>query len=327
MSEINKNKNASGGNNKKDSFIYSISHAKADDITPKDSIGAKMQEKSEKKDIARYIFMAFFALVFIFSLYSIVNTLVEYRHAEDFYKNMLNELDGNDASSALYASAAIPDLDNFGTINAPKGDDSTAYNKLFTRMRSRILALREKNPDIYGWIIVPGTENIDYPVLQGNDNSYYLNHEYTYGLLPAGSIFADYRCDKDVNGNFNTVIYGHNMQNGMMFSEIIKFMDEDFFNNNKYIYLYTDKGIYTYLIFSAFKTDYRYKYIETGFPTGEDFAAFAEEMRQNSKFVREGVSFDTNSRIITLSTCTNGLWSDRYCIQGLLVDAYNSEVN
>ena len=112
------------------------------------------------------------------------------------------------------------------------------------------------------------------------------------------------------------------MQNGMMFSDLIKFLDEDFFNQNRYVYVYTDKGIYTYEIFSVYKTDYKYKYIETGFPTGEDFVAWAEEMRSNSKFQRD-VQFNSNSRVITLSTCTNALWSDRYCVQAVMVDAYN----
>lgn len=309
-------------NKQKQSFLYSVNHATADDIAGRDPEIEKMRKAEKTKAVIRYIIMGICLAVFVVSAFSIVKTLYGYKQAEDFYNNMYEQFDeaeGFDHND----SSVLTSLESFGTINSPKGDDGETYNQLFTRMKSRILALREINPDVYGWITVPGTENIDYPILQGSDNSYYLNHEYNGGYMTAGSIFADYRCDKDINGNFNFIVYGHNMQNGMMFSELIKFLDEDFFNENRYVYVYTDKGIYTYEIFSVYKTDYKYKYIETGFPTPGDFVVWAEEMRGKSKFVRDGISFHENSRVLTLSTCTNALWSDRYSVQALMVDAYN----
>lgn len=308
-------------NKKNDEFLRSISEAKADDIAEVNPEIEKIKKDRKKRDVIRYILMGICIVVFVVSLFSIAKTLYGYKQAEDFYAEMYSGFDEIDVD--LNDSAAISELESFGTINRPKGNDTEVYNQLFARMKARILSLREKNPDIYGWIIIPGTETIDYPILQGRDNNYYLNHEYNGGYMTAGSIFADYRCDKDINGNYNFIVYGHNMQNGMMFSDLIKFLDEDFFNENRYVYVYTDKGIYTYEIFSVYKTDYKYKYIETGFPTGEDFVAWAEEMRANSVFARDGIQFNTNSRVITLSTCTNALWSDRYCVQALMVDAYN----
>ena len=66
-----------------------------------------------------------------------------------------------------------------------------------------------------------------------------------------------------------------------------------------------------------------YKYIYTDFESHEAFVDFAYEMKANSLYWRDGIEFTENSRIITLSTCTNGLRTDRYCIQAVLVDAYN----
>ncbi len=307
--------------NQKDTFLYSLNHATVDDIAAPNPEIEKKRKDAKTRNTLRYIIMSICACVFLVSAFSIVKTLYGYKLAENFYKEMYTDL--GDTGSVFEESAHLSELSSFGTINKPKGDDDGAYNQLFERMKSRILSLREKSEDVYGWIIIPGTENIDYPILQSADNDFYLSRTYTGDYMTAGSIFADYRCDKDINGNYNFIVYGHNMQNGMMFSELIKFLDEDFFNKNQYVYVYTDKGIYTYKVFSVYKTDYKYKYIETGFPTGDDFVAWAEEMRSNSKFKREGISFDTNSRIITLSTCTNALWSDRYCVQALLVDAYN----
>ncbi|MBR6514787.1 MAG: class B sortase [Clostridia bacterium] len=307
-------------NNQRDSFLYSLNHATADEIAP---INPETQEKKKAariKDIIRYIVMGICICIFAVSAFYVGKTLYGYKQASDFYNNMYADL--GDGGSALADSALLSELGSFGSINKPKGEDSHTYNQLYERMKSRILTFRETNEDVYGWIIIPGTENIDYPIMQSSDNDYYLNRTYTRDHLPAGSIFADFRCDKDINGNYNFIVYGHNMQNGLMFSELIKFLDEDFFNKNQYVYVYTDKGIYTYRIFSVYKTDYKYKYIETGFPSTEEFLKWAQEMQSNSKFKREGISFETN-RVITLSTCTNALWSDRYCVQAVLVDAYN----
>ncbi|MBE6685732.1 MAG: class B sortase [Ruminococcaceae bacterium] len=302
-------------------FLDSLNRASDDDICAITEEWEKKRSAERKSNIIRYILMGFFILVALISVISIVRTLAGYRKAENFYSDMYAYLDDGGASIAS-ETARIPSLDSFGTVNGPKGSSSAVYNQLFLRMRTRILSLKEINPDIYGWVIVPGTENIDYPVLQGTDNDFYLNHEYTKGYMQAGSIYADYHCDREVERNFNTVLYGHNMQNDMMFSELIKFLDKDFFEKNEYVYLYTENGIYTYRIFSVFKADYRSGYVETGFPSEEDFITFAKDMKSKSMYERTGIEFDENSRIITLSTCTNGLKSDRYCVQGLLVDVY-----
>ena len=304
------------------SFLYSINHATKEDILPKAE--DEPHRESNLSEIIRKIFFVIFVCIIVLSLYSIFDTLSGYRKAEDFYDNMHTALDSGYNESAVAFSSRIASLDPFSVSNGAGKTQMQAYNELFARMRARIRSIQTINKDVFAWIVVPGTDNIDYPVLQGVDNDYYLDHEYNHGYLQAGSIFADYHCDRDTNGNFNTVIYGHNMQNGLMFSELIKFMDEEFFRNNEYVYLYTEKGMFTYRIFSAYKTDYKYKYIETGFPSAADFVDFAYEMKANSLYERDGVEFNENDRILTLSTCTNGTWSDRYCVQAVLINSYNS---
>lgn len=303
-------------------FIKSLKNAADEDITPCTAEWLKKRRKYLYSTVIRVIILVICSSVALSSLYSIADTLIGYQKAEEFYSDMY-ELFDEDIEESSMSIAKISDLPTFGSINGPKGSSTAAYNNAYARMKSRILKIKDKCPDVYGWIIIPGTENIDYPVLQTDNNEYYLNHVYSGNYLQAGSIFADFRCSKDTNENFNTVLYGHNMQNGMMFSELMKYFDEDFFNENQYIYLCTETGIYTYRIFSSFKADYRSGYVETGFPSGEDFVKFAEEMQSRSLYKREGISFDEGSRIITLSTCTNSVWTERYCVQGLLVDAYN----
>ncbi len=322
MSKKNKKKTSVLGGEAQNSFLYSLNRAEQKDVCSNyEDLHQALEEEKKKGKVSQAI-RIFLICVIAAAVVYIGFTLVNYRRARNFYSDMLTSFE-DEAGALSQMSSQLLSLPDFGSANSSKGTSKSSYSALFQKMKSRLNSLSSVNPDIYGWIIIPGTENINYPVLQTTDNEYYLDHEYTHGYLPAGSIFADYRCDRDTNANFNTVIYGHNMQNGMMFSELIKFMDEDFWQENQYVYLYTPTGIYTYRIFSVYKTDYRYKYVETGFPTAEEFVSFAKEMQANSKFGREGIELNENTRILTLSTCTNGLWSDRYCVQAVLVDYYN----
>ncbi|MBQ9717722.1 MAG: class B sortase [Clostridia bacterium] len=190
------------------------------------------------------------------------------------------------------------------------------YNEELEKMRAGLMSLARINPDVYGWITVDGT-NINYPLVQGEDNDYYLNHAYTGDYLPIGSIFVDFRCEDSITRNFNTVIYGHNITTGTMFHDVTKFFRDDYFNDT-YIYIYTLDGIYVYEPFSIYKTREDYNYFRTGFTSVEDFVGFAEELCGNSDKEKE-ISFDKNSRIITLSTCTNIVQSERYALHAKLV--------
>lgn len=111
------------------------------------------------------------------------------------------------------------------------------HNEELEKMRAGLMSLAQINPDVYGWITVEGT-NINYPLVQGEDNDYYLNHAYTGEFLPIGSIFVDFRCEDSITRNFNTVIYGHNITTGAMFHDVTKFFRDDYFEDT-YIYIYT----------------------------------------------------------------------------------------
>ena len=298
------------------SIAYALNHLTSADISPSPAIDPKKEAAEKRGALIRLLALGICVVVFVYSCISIVRTLSGYKQAEDFYTDLARDVMGlaDDVGADLPTPA-------FGKRDA--AGESNLSNAMYERMKTRLNALADVNPDICGWINIPGTKHINYPLLLGRDNDYYLDHEYTGGYLAAGSIFVDYRCDRDFNANHNTVIYGHNMQNGMMFSELINFLDETFWNENKYVYIYTEFGVYTYEVYSVYKANYQYKSNDTEFISHADFVEFANEMRDNSLYKREGVEFDENSRIITLSTCTNGLWTDRYIVQAVLVDAYN----
>lgn len=107
-------------------------------------------------------------------------------------------------------------------------------------------ALQAINPDIVAWLRIPGV--LEYPVVRGEDNSYYLNHtvQKTYNI--AGSIFLDYRNERDFSDRKN-IIYGHNMKDGSMFHVLRNYQDIDFFQENTDMEVYLpDKRILKYQI-------------------------------------------------------------------------------
>ena len=100
-------------------------------------------------------------------------------------------------------------------------------------------ALQQINPDIVAWLRIPGV--LDYPVVQGTDNSYYLHNTFRKEYNIAGSIFLDARNASDFSDSKN-IIYGHNMRNGSMFHVLRKFQDLDFYQANREIWLYLPDG-------------------------------------------------------------------------------------
>ena len=92
--------------------------------------------------------------------------------------------------------------------------------------------LMEENPDTVGWIKVPDT-NIDYPIVQGTDNDFYLNHDFYGKESVGGSIYLDFESQGDFVGR-NNILYGHNMKNGSMFKDVIYYKDEKYFKEHQY---------------------------------------------------------------------------------------------
>ena len=100
-------------------------------------------------------------------------------------------------------------------------------------------SLQQINPDIVAWLRIPGV--LDYPVVQGTDNSYYLHHTFRKEYNIAGSIFLDARNAADFSDSKN-IIYGHNMRNGSIFHVLRKFQNLDFYQANREIWLYLPDG-------------------------------------------------------------------------------------
>lgn len=114
-------------------------------------------------------------------------------------------------------------------------------------------ALKAINPDVCGWLVLPGTEFSEV-IVQGQDNEKYL-HELLDGTKnPSGTLFEDYRNSADFTDPM-TMIYGHNMKDGSMFGDLLSFRDAKYLEEHPKFLLYTPQGTYTLRVLSTLTTD------------------------------------------------------------------------
>lgn len=159
--------------------------------------------------------------------------------------------------------------------------------------------LKNINSDYSFWIKVDGT-NVDFPVVQGKDNDFYLKHDFNKEKSFSGSIFVDY--NNDVNKDKNIVIYGHNMKNDAMFAQMNQFKNPNFFDANKYITLYRHGEQEKYEIFSVYQANAKDLKLSLSFPNNEDFYKYEKDQASKSLFKRD-LTLTPEDKIITLVTC------------------------
>ena len=164
--------------------------------------------------------------------------------------------------------------------------------------------LKEQNNETIAWLKINNT-NIEYPVVKGTNNSFYLNHSFDKSKNSAGWIFADYK-NKFDNTDKNIVIYGHNMRDGSMFGSMLNILDAKWYENeeNTNITLYTENEKCIYKVFSIYKIESEDYYIKTEFSDDNNFEQFVNTIKKRSiKEFNTDVSKDDN--ILTVSTCAN----------------------
>ena len=203
------------------------------------------------------------------------------------------------------------------------GREYDDFTELDVAMRKIDFAAMQKdvNADIYAWIYVPGTK-VDYPILQrSSNNEFYLDHDSNGKKASCGSIYTENHNKKDFNDN-HTVIYGHNMKNGSMFKSLRNYDDKDFFEANKYIYVYTEADTRVYEIFGAYEYTDEHLLLNYDTENAGEYQKYLDMVKKqpdaSGHFNRE-MTVNSSDKIITLSTCISGKDGSRYLVQGKLI--------
>ena len=175
--------------------------------------------------------------------------------------------------------------------------------------------LKSINNNYEMWIEIPNTK-INYPIVQGKDNEYYLKHNFKNESNMSGTIFVD--CNNNIDEDKNIIIYGHNMRNGTMFNNITKFKEESFFNNNNNtINIIRNNTLYQYEIFSVYVEDESKVSLDIEFADDEAFVNYALNESEKSMYNKD-ITITEEDKIITLVTCSYEYTGARTILVGKL---------
>lgn len=201
----------------------------------------------------------------------------------------------------------VPASNEDTLVNEPKKDDKNNdywnYIKL-PLINVNFNDLMNKNPDTVGFLKVNGT-NINYPVVQTNDNKFYLNHSFDKSYNEAGWVFMDYR--NDVNQlSDNTIIYAHGRWDTTMFGSLKNVFKNNWYQNtdNYVVHLSTPAYNSLWQVFSVYTIPTETYYITSNFGTDESYQKFLTTIQSRSVY-KFNASVNTNDKILTLSTCLN----------------------
>lgn len=183
-------------------------------------------------------------------------------------------------------------------------------------------ALHEENEDIYAWIYVPDTD-VDYPVLRHpTDNSYYLNRNIDGTEGYPGCIYSEDYNAMDFS-DIHTVLYGHNLKDGTMFTSLHNFEDPALLKEDHYIFIYTEDAAFAYQIFAAYEYDKIHLLDNFDYSNKNVYENYLQSVyaaKEQGANIRTDIPVTTDDRIITLSTCTEDHNPElRYLVTGVLL--------
>ncbi len=176
--------------------------------------------------------------------------------------------------------------------------------------------LKEANEDVIGWLYCEDTP-INYPVLQSDDNSYYLRRLVNGEWNVAGSLFMDYRNNLS-NNDWNTVIYGHNMKNDSMFGTLPEYRNQDYYEQHPVMYFLTPEADYKIELIAGFVTPSD-SALYNVYLSESDRTSLYDELLGLSDFQANEYSFGENTQLLTVSTCSYEYDTARYVVVGIMI--------
>ena len=210
--------------------------------------------------------------------------------------------------------------------NAAVGEELLKY-KPTSETEGEHLSLQELaliNPDTRGWLTIPDT-HIDYPVLQGNDDMEYINKDVFGEFSLSGSLFLSCRNSSDFSDGYS-LIYGHHMEHGGMFGDVVSFTEKNYFDKHKTGELYLPDKTMHIDLFACMKTsasDSKVYNPQNISKTSESFKSFLDYVREAAICYRDSGRQDTG-QIIGLSTCSEAVTNGRVILFGRLSEITKS---
>ena len=231
-----------------------------------------------------------FAL-FSFSVYKIITVLNDYSASDEEYGNLKN-------NTVKQEWISYSDDENVKEL-----------------LEVDYTELKKRNSDYCGWLEIPNSDYISYPLMQAADNEYYLHRTFEKKNLFAGAIFMDYRNSNDFNDNV-TFIYGHSMKNKSMFGTLKYYQNYSYYKEHQYVYVYLEKETRVYKVFSFLETEVDSKVYAFSKLNQKETADYCRLLKENSIY-DTGTEANGDMPILCLSTC-NGSGNRRWVLCAVL---------
>ena len=239
--------------------------------------------------------------VFVFSAFKIITTLRGYKIAEENYTALSQQFVTTAETTPKPSDA--PDVEEEPVEVSPISVD--------------FASLQAQNPEAAGWIYCPNTV-INYPIAHTEDNFTYLNHLLSGEQNANGTIFIDCQNAKDFSDK-NTLIYGHNMNDGSMFASLRNYRDAAYYPEHPCLYISTPDKNFRLDLFAGLVTEPDSYVYARQFDEEEQFLAYIESAKAESTF-QSDVEVGIEDQICVLSTCTYEFNDARYVVIGKLVE-------
>lgn len=295
-----------------------------------------MKEFEKNKILNRIIYLILILLIILSSAY-IVKSFVSKKEAE-IERNLLNSVnventeESEEEKNSEGEENGTKDENNKNVINEETKNDNSAKQEKSEeeilkekeaesdKRKAQVAKLKEEYKNIVGWIEIKDT-HISYPVVQGKDNEFYLTHNYKGDNAERGAIFLDSNYNWNIKGN-NLMIYGHYMINEEMFTDLTKYIEEDYYKQHPIIRFTTDKEDAEYDIIAVFrskvynKNDDVFKYYNfMNSESEKEYNNFIKNIKQASIYDIEETA-EYGDELITLTTCSYYTEDGRFVVVG-----------
>lgn len=271
----------------------------------------KVVKKRLRKDrVFLLVLLLFFSTIFIFSAFKVIEWFSDNNNTDKVIEKINNDVKVDE----------VKDNENTEVIDEeptePEKVSDYFYYITYPLINVDFESLLKTNNETVGWINVNNT-NINYPFVQGINNTYYLNHSFDKSYNSAGWVFMDYRNNKEMN-NKNTILYAHGRIDKTMFGSLYKTQYPAWYQNrsNHIIRISTPSVNMSYQIFSVYKIEEESYYIQTDFTSDSEYLEFLNTIKGRSKY-DFNVVLNESDKIITLSTCAND--KERYVVHAKLI--------
>ena len=257
------------------------------------------------------LLILFFFVVFLISFWKFGTTMRSYYDSQDSYSQLDGYISYDEPAETtgtdLYVQEQEPVNDQVEPEHAVE-PDLTGWPQV------DFFHLSQINQDVVGWLVIEGT-NINYPLVQGTDNDYYLNRLFDGTYNSAGCLFLDFRCEADFSDK-HSIIYGHHMKNKSMFADLVEYKKQAFYDEHPIALLMTPDAYYKIQLFSGYVADDSANAWDL--MLGDtDFNAWAKAVQKKSRFQTDHFPGEED-RVITFSTCTYEFDNAKFVVHGYI---------